>query len=87
MTKDTHIKSYDLRLKIPYTPPVECDKELIIVQDTMEDLRDFFLNYHKGKTYEQLWKIDHPQRIARVLTEVCESLKNAELIAIEEEGN
>ncbi len=82
-----NIKSYDLRLKVPFTPPKE-NAELEVIQESIEELHTVFSNHPRKPLLDSLRMLGNTNRYTRVLGLVSEALKSAELIEITvEKGN
>ena len=76
-----NIKSYDLRLKVPFTPPKE-NAELEVIKESIEELHTLFAKHPQTQLIDSLRMIGNPKRYTRVLRLVSEALKSAELIEI-----
>ena len=77
-------KTYEL--KLDFQVKINEDKELEIIQYSIEELRVLFENHPKKPLLESLWMLGNPSKYARVLRLIEEALKNAKLKSITEEA-
>ena len=79
MTKKTHIKKYNLQLKIPFVPQNE-NAELELIQESIKELRIVFSGHPQKSISDELKTLGNPMRYARVLHLVEKALKNSEFL-------
>ena len=75
-------KTYEVELD--FQVKINEDKELEIIQYSIEELRVLFENHPKKPLLESLWMLGNTSRYARVLRLIEEALKNAKLKSISE---
>ena len=80
-------KTYELELDFQVKYPINEDKELVIIQDSIEELREVFEKHPRKPLSESLRMLGNTSRYARVLRLIEEALKNAKLKSITEEAN
>ena len=77
-------KTYEVELD--FQVKINEDKELEIIQDSIEELRKVFANHPKKPLLDSLRMLGNTSRYARVLRLIEEALKNAKLKSITEEA-
>ena len=80
-------KTYELELDFQVKYPINEDKELVIIQDSIEELREVFEKHPRKPLAESLRMLGNTSRYTRVLRLIEEALKNAKLKSITEEAN
>ena len=78
-------KTYELELD--FQVKINEDKELEIIQESIEELREVFEKHPRKPLSESLRMLGNTSRYARVLRLIEEALKNAKLKSITEEAN
>ena len=75
-------KTYELELD--FQVKINEDKELEIIQDSIKELREVFVNHPRKPLLDSLRMLGNTSRYARVLRLIEEALKNAKLKSISE---